>query len=329
MCSARAVCLAVALGVAALIGFAAVGGDDPPPLRPEHEPAASAVAPAVTAVLDVSQAPRKRGVHPSLDDINPSTADGTESQAARDKAACPAFRFRGSKTADAKHNHEAMVKYTRYVHQYCNSTGMLQMHVGLETYLGFLDTVARIVKMAPGARVFDWGCGCGTMLNYYHLRYNTTGVGIDITEAAVLHARAHAQPQQTFCFMDGADLRHFASDSFDAVVSWATLYHVRRTLVQCEIVHQLVRMLRPGGIAYIGHLRTEKTQEYWRKKHKCVIPNATIARLRDHRTFHMPSFKRNAFFSLVVTKRADTHNATEPSPAAHGGGGGGGAEVDE
>jgi len=220
---------------------------------------------------------------------------------------CPAYRFRGSKSADAKHTHEAMVKYTRYVGQYCNSTGLLQMHVDLATYLRFLDTVARIVRMKPGDFIFDWGSGCGTMLNYYQLTHGTSGVGIDVTEAAVLHARAHARGSQLFCHMDGSDLRTFPSNTFDAVVSWATLYHVRRTLVQCEIVHHLVRMLKPGGIAYIGHLRTEKTQEYW-KKNKCHPPDATIVRYRDARTFHMPAFRRNNFFSLVVTKA----NATEP-----------------
>lgn len=214
---------------------------------------------------------------------------------------CPAYRFRGSKSADAKHTHEAMVKYTRYVGQYCNATGLLQMHVDLSTYLRFLDTVARIVKLKQGDFIFDWGSGCGTMLNYYGMTHGTTGVGIDVTEAAVVHARAHARGEQLFCHMDGSDLRTFPTEAFDAVVSWATLYHVRRTLVQCEIVHHLVRMLKPGGVAYIGHLRTEKTQEYW-KKNKCHPPNATIVRYRDARTFHMPAFRRNNFFSLVVTK---------------------------
>lgn len=215
---------------------------------------------------------------------------------------CPSYRFRGSKSADGKHTHEAMVKYTRYVKQYCNSTGLLQMHVDLRTYIRFMDTVARIVRLKPGDFIFDWGSGCGTMLNYFSSQFNTTGIGIDVTEAAVQHAQRHGRDNQLFCFMDGSDLRHFPSNSFDAIVSWATLYHVRRTLVQCDIVHHMVRMLKPGAVAYVGHLRTEKTQDYWRKG-KCRPPNATIVRHRDSRTFHMPSFRRNNFFSLVITKQ--------------------------
>ncbi len=231
---------------------------------------------------------------------------------------CPAFRFPSSKSADGKSIHDAVSKYSRYVQQYCNKTGLLQMNVGGDTYSFILDTVAKMARIPQNGRIFDWGSGCGTMLNYYHVKFNTTGVGIDVTEAAVSHARTHAQPRQLFCFLDGSYLKPFPSDYFDAVVSWATLYHVRRTLVQCDIVHQLIRMLKPGGVAYIGHLRTEKTQEYW-KKMRCTHPNATLARYRDFKTFHQSSWKRHQFFSIVVTKH--TEDKLVPMAAGYSGGG--------
>jgi ubiquinone/menaquinone biosynthesis C-methylase UbiE len=214
---------------------------------------------------------------------------------------CPPFRFPSSKSADGKSIHETVSKYSRYVNQYCNRTGLLQMNVNFRTYSGILDTVARIARIKHNARILDWGCGCGTMLNYFHMKFNTTGIGLDITESAVRHARAHSQPRQLFCYMDGSNLRMFPAESFDAIVSWATLYHIRRTLVQCDVVHQFVRILKPGSVAYVGHLRTEKTQEYW-KKNKCRPDNATIVRYRDYKTYNQPSWKRNQFFSVVVVK---------------------------
>ena len=223
---------------------------------------------------------------------------------------CPSFRFPSSKSADGKSVHDAVAKYSRYVQQYCNKTGLLQMNVGGDTYSFILDTVGKMARIPQNGKIFDWGSGCGTMLNYYHVKYNTTGVGIDVTETAIQHARSHAQPGQLFCFMDGSNLKPFPSDYFDAIVSWATLYHVRRTLVQCDIVHQFIRMLKPGGVAYVGHLRTEKTQEYW-KKMKCTHANATLARYRDYKTFHQSSWKRHQFFSIVVTK----HTADRLLPA--------------
>lgn len=217
---------------------------------------------------------------------------------------CPGYRIPSSKSADGKSIHEHVSKYTRYVNQYCNHTGMLQMNVEFKTYGWILDKIAHMARIKRNHHIFDWGCGCGTMLNYLHLKYNTTGIGIDITDNAIQHARHHSQPGQQFCHMDGADMRRFPSNAFDAIVSWATLYHIRRTLVQCEVVHQMIRMLKPGGIAYVGHLRTEKTQEYW-KKGRCRHDNATIVRYRDYKTFHQPSWKRHQFFSVIVTKHLE------------------------
>lgn len=223
---------------------------------------------------------------------------------------CPSFRLRFGRDADGKSTHEAFVKYSRYVEQYCNTSGLLQMFVQLPTYLYFLDVIAKIAQIKNGSRIFDWGCGCGTLLNYYHTKYQTTGVGIDLVDNAIRHARAHSQPNQTFCHLDGTRLEGFPANSFDAIVSWAVLYHIRRTLIQCKVVHSLVRMLKPGGVAYIGHLRTEKTQDYWKKGNRCVPPGATLRRMKDFRTFHMPVFRKHQFFSLVLTKvKNDTADA--------------------
>lgn len=238
--------------------------------------------------------------------LNPARAMDEESPIG---VKCPGYKLPSSKSADGKSIHEHVSKYSRYVQQYCNRTGLLQMNVGIQTYGWMLNTVAKMARIKKGDVIFDWGSGCGTMLNYYHLKLNTTGVGIDITESAVKHAVAHAQPRQQFCYMDGSNLRMFPSESFDAIVSWATLYHIRRTLVQCDVVHQFIRMLKPGSIAYVGHLRTEKTQEYW-KKGRCTHPNATIARYRDYKTFKQSSWRRHQFFSLIVAKkRADGADA--------------------
>lgn len=233
--------------------------------------------------------------------ISPATSDLSK-QLQSDQLNCPYYRWKPGKSADSKSNSEHIAKYTRYVSTYCNESGLLQMHFGLNVYVNFLDIVARITRIKNNSRIFDWGCGCGTLLNYFAMKFNTSGVGIDITFTAIEHARRYSRPHQTYCHLDGSHLKHWKDNSFDSIVSWATLYHVRRTLVQCTIVHELVRMLKPGGIAYIGHLRTEKTQEYWKKKNKCRIPGATLVRYRDYKTFHMPAFRRNQFFSLVITK---------------------------
>ena len=247
-----------------------------------HENATSADTAAKAHVSEDEEVPVSEEDLRLLHQVNPA-APSTP-----DTYHCPPTRIQSVRTADGKNIHEAMVKYTRYTRQYCNRTGMLQMHVGLRSFIFFMDIIARVVRIQPGYHLFDWGSGCGTMLNYYAMKWNTTGIGIDVTAEAVHHAVTHRRPGNHFCWMDGSDIRSFPSDAFDAVVSWATLYHVRRTLVQCMIVHQLVRMLKPGGYAFIGHLRTEKTQEYWKKRNKCPIPGASWTRYRDYKLFHMP-----------------------------------------
>eukprot|EP00760_Papus_ankaliazontas_P002740 PhM_4_TR11254/c0_g1_i10/m.69976 len=215
---------------------------------------------------------------------------------------CPRPMFPGFKTADGSSVREAMRKYSGYTRQYCNTSGLMQMHFQLSHYLFFLRRIGEIVKLKPNDVIMDWGSGCGTMMNYFHLLYNTTGVGLDVTEVAVQHARLHAQPGQLFCHTDATrGLKHFRDNTFDAIVSWAALYHVRRTLQQCETVNELARIVKPGGVIYMGHLRTEKTQKYWTKG-RCQVQNATYARTSDARTFHVSSFKRHGFFSLVIRK---------------------------
>lgn len=213
---------------------------------------------------------------------------------------CPRFRVLGD-DADKKKAEKHVSKYNRYAADYCNSTGLMQMNIPADVHLNVLSTIAKLVRLKPNDIVLDWGSGCGTMLNYFHLQYNTTGVGLDITEGAVKFAWSHSQPRQTFCWMDGSDMSLFPSSTFDAVVSWGAVYHVRRTQVQCDIIRHFVRILKPGGIAFVGHVRTDKSQDYW-KRNKCAVGNAGIVRLRDFRTFRMSAWKRNGFFSLVVSK---------------------------
>lgn len=218
---------------------------------------------------------------------------------------CPLYRHKIGKDADSKTNNDAVKKYTRYTHQFCNTSGMLQMFFNLRRYLFFLDVMAKIVNLKEGDKVFDLGSGCGTMLNYYHLKFGTTGLGIDITGDAVAHAKSHARENQTFCHLDATLLRAFPSNSFDVVMSWAVLYHLRRTWVQCAVMKELTRMLKPGGVALMAQIRTEKTQAFW-KKGKCQIEGASWRRLSDTSIFREKSFKRNGFFSIYLTKDGES-----------------------
>lgn len=200
-------------------------------------------------------------------------------------------------------------KYNRYTQDFCNTTGMLQMHFKLLKFIKFADIIASILRIRPGSLILDVGSGCGTLLNYYALKLNTTGHGIDITGEAVQHSKMHARPNQHFCRMDATMLRLFPTATYDYIVSWAVLYHIRRTQVQCAVLLEICRLLKPGASAVLAQMRTEKSQNYWRKGKCRTLPWCSWRRMSDTNTFREKSFSRNGFFSILMTRKL---NDSEP-----------------
>lgn len=287
----------------------------------------------------------ERGFHATVADVNPARdTDATwalgdghvvappTSRASPVAAAlnrtCPGGGVRiKSRSADDKKLTTAIAKYSKYVGLYCNSTGMLQMHVPFVTFLRIVDKIASLFGIRRNARILDVGAGCGTLLNYLWLRFNTTGTGVDLTHSAVVHARRHAQPQQLFCHAEaGRFLAGLPSDYYDHVVSWSVIHHIRRKLHQCAVATEMVRVVKPGGFVLVGHLRGEHTQAFWTKHKRCVIPNATLRVVTDYRMFGVDAFRRNKYPSVIIRKtpldeRRLASSLGSPDPAdVHAGG---------
>ena len=131
----------------------------------------------------------------NLSDINPELIDAVRRRATEQNCLSVVPVYDSALTA-------ALDNYTRYLREYCAVTGVLQMHIPFERYTAILDTIAVLVCLRPGMRVFDFGSGCGTMLNYFHKRFNTTGVGIDLTDDGGAIC-AFAQPAAADVLLDG------------------------------------------------------------------------------------------------------------------------------
>ncbi len=231
---------------------------------------------------------------------------------------CPLFRLKMGRDADSRVVAKTISKYSRYVQEMCHRSGMLQMHFTSLKFVRFAETISTLLRVQPGHRVLDIGAGCGSLLNFLYLKHGIgPSEGFDITADAVIHAQRHAQPLIRHCRNDATTgLVQYEAASFDRIISLAVIYHIRRTLVQCQVVAEMCRLLRPGGIAYIGQLRTEKTQLYWRKG-KCTVTNAgcSLRRVSDANLFRERSFRRNGFFSLIMTKKKQNASAAD-DPAA-------------
>eukprot|EP00755_Sulcionema_specki_P010468 Sspe_Gene.46575::Locus_23274_Transcript_2_2_Confidence_0.625_Length_1250::g.46575::m.46575 len=209
-------------------------------------------------------------------------------------------------------------KYRRYVAS-CRTTGTLFMDVRLHTFLHVMESIAKWVELRQGLRILDWGSGCGTKLNYWNLKYGTVGVGVDITRPAVEWAAGHARPNQTFCWADGSKvLSLFPNSSFDRVISHSALYHVMPLSVQCKVVRHSLRIVRDGGIVWVGHLRTTQARNYWRSRplEKCRMPqqwNVTATVMKDTRVFggREAWYKKMGAVSVLLRKNG---GAAAPYP---------------
>lgn len=106
-----------------------------------------------------------------------------------------------------------------------------------------------LAYLRPGDLVLDWGSGCGHKLSWANRLFGVEGLGVELVKATAAWARRHSAG--THCHADGRDLSWIPSGSFDAVISFAALYHLHGR-EQCDVVGQLVEKLRPGGRAWLG-----------------------------------------------------------------------------
>lgn len=107
--------------------------------------------------------------------------------------------------------------------------------------------VGRVQRLngARKGRVLDVGCGPGFLLREFQ-RAGWEGQGTELSELAAAHAR-----QTLGLPVHVGDLvsARFPDASFDAVVLWHVLEHVRSPQ---EVLAEVERILKPGGILLVG-----------------------------------------------------------------------------
>jgi SAM-dependent methyltransferase len=120
-------------------------------------------------------------------------------------------------------------------------------------------------------QVLDVGCGRGLLLAGAAKRL-TTGhaTGLDIwsnadmggnSEAATLHnLQLEGVSQRCSLVSEGAEQMPFPDASFDVVVSNLCLHNIYDRSTRLRALHQIVRVLKPGGIALISDYKL--TGEY-------------------------------------------------------------------
>jgi cyclopropane-fatty-acyl-phospholipid synthase len=116
-----------------------------------------------------------------------------------------------------------------------------------------LETICRKLRLAPGERLLDVGCGWGSLLLHAARHHGVRGVGVTLSDAQAERAReriAHAglskQVEIRVC-----DYRQVDDGPFDRIASVGMYEHVGRSQLGVYVSH-LHRLLRPGGL-FLNH----------------------------------------------------------------------------
>ena len=131
-------------------------------------------------------------------------------------------------------------------------------HVNLQEWFGQIDIYLfdQLLKgrFNPRMRLLDAGCGGGRNLIYF-LRCGYDVCGVDLSTEAIAHVRALASglaphlPADNFR-VEAVEGMSFADAGFDVVMSSAVLHFARDEEHWQEMLREMWRVLKPGGIFF-------------------------------------------------------------------------------
>lgn len=117
-----------------------------------------------------------------------------------------------------------------------------------------LEHICRKLRLKPGERLLDIGCGWGGLIRYAAERYGVHALGVTLSEQQAEWARARiaAAGLEDRCRVEVRDYRTLSSEAaFDKVVSVGMFEHVGRAQLPVYFA-TAYRVLRPGGL-FLNH----------------------------------------------------------------------------
>lgn len=141
-----------------------------------------------------------------------------------------------------------------------------------------LDLTCRKLKLEPGMRVLDIGCGWGSFVKYAAENYGVQATGINISEEQIKYAREDCKDLPvTFKFQDYRNL----NERFDRIVSLGMFEHVGHKNFKpfFEVAH---RCLKDDGIFLlhtIGGNTSVTSNDEWLTKY--IFPHSLIPSIKQ------------------------------------------------
>ena len=116
-----------------------------------------------------------------------------------------------------------------------------------------LDLICRKLRLAPGERLLDIGCGWGSLLTHAAQRYGVEGVGVTLSleQAALARERVEALGLSDQIDIRVLDYRELTDGPFDKIASVGMYEHVGRGELD-RYTAQVHDLLAPGGL-FLNH----------------------------------------------------------------------------
>ncbi len=115
------------------------------------------------------------------------------------------------------------------------------------------ELICRKLRLRPGERLLDIGCGWGGLVIYAARRYGVRALGVTLSERQAAYAREWIAREGLEGQVEVAlqDYRELKDASFDKVVSVGMFEHVGEAHLP-EYFRQVYRLLKPGGL-FLNH----------------------------------------------------------------------------
>ena len=110
-----------------------------------------------------------------------------------------------------------------------------------------IDYVLRKVRLRPGERLLDIGCGWGSLIMRATSRFGARATGITLSKSQYEEARRRISEDGNAAEIHLRDYRELGDAKFDKIVSIGMFEHVGRRKLR-EYFNAAFRALRPGGL---------------------------------------------------------------------------------